>query len=156
MTLNIRFATPDDAETIHRFISDLATYEREPKAVEVTPEILRRQMSALRPPFECLLAEQKREAVGFALFFHNYSTWKGKPGLFVEDIFVPPPLRGNGIGSELLRELARVARDRDCARMEWVVLDWNEPAINFYKSKGAEPLDDWTVFRLTGEALEKL
>jgi GNAT superfamily N-acetyltransferase len=156
MALEIRFATADDSETVHRFISELAAYEREPDAVEATPESLRRQLGSPRPPFECLIAEERGEAVGFALFFHNYSTWRGRPGLFVEDIFVPPPLRGGGVGTALFRELARVARDRGCARMEWMVLDWNDTAVGFYEKIGARPLDEWTVFRLTGAALEKL
>ncbi len=156
MTLKIRFAIPDDAETIHRFISELAAYEREPDAVEVTPEILRRQMMSTKPPFECLIAEENRDPLGFALFFHNYSTWKGKPGLYIEDIYVPPVLRGRGVGNALIRELAQIARARDCGRMEWAVLDWNEPAIEFYRDLGAKPLDDWTIFRVSGEALEKL
>ncbi len=156
MTLKIRFGRPDDAETIHRFISELAAYEREPDAVEVTPEILRRQMMSTKPPFECLIAEENRDPLGFALFFHNYSTWKGKPGLYIEDIYVPPVLRGRGVGNALIRELAQIARARDCGRMEWAVLDWNEPAIEFYKDLGAKSLDDWRIFRVSGEALEKL
>ncbi|MCP4679134.1 MAG: GNAT family N-acetyltransferase [Deltaproteobacteria bacterium] len=157
MKFELRFATSDDAETIHRFISELAEYERDPKAVEVTPEILRRQMMSKRPPFECLVVEEiGASPIGFALFFHNYSTWKGQSGLYIEDIFVSPEYRGNGIGQALIRELASIARDRNCGRMEWAVLDWNEPAIDFYKRHGAKPLEDWTIYRLTGKALEGL
>ncbi|MFN3201108.1 MAG: GNAT family N-acetyltransferase [Bradymonadia bacterium] len=153
---DIRFATPDDAQTIHRFVCELAVYEKEPDAVEVTPEILREQLNSDRPPFECLIAEDGDEPVGMALFFHNYSTWRGKRGLYLEDLYVTPSARGRGFGLALLKALARIARERDCARMEWSVLDWNTPAIEFYEALGAKPMSEWTTFRLTGEALEKL
>ncbi|MCP4600699.1 MAG: GNAT family N-acetyltransferase [Proteobacteria bacterium] len=156
MTLKIRFASEEDAETVHHFISELAAYERMPDAVEATVETLRRQMASRKPPFECLIAEERGKPVGFALFFHNYSTWRGKPGLYIEDIYVPPEFREHGIGNELIKELGCIARDRDCGRMEWAVLDWNKPAIEFYKNLGAEPLKEWIVFRITGKALEDL
>lgn len=156
--IRIRFATPDDAETIHRFVCELAAYEREPDAVEVDPPTLAAQLAAERPPFECLLAEQgpERRPVGFALFFHNYSTWRGRRGLYLEDLYVPPALRGRGIGKALLVRLAAIAVERGCARMEWSVLDWNTPAHGFYRSIGAHPMDAWTVWRLTGAPLAAL
>jgi GNAT superfamily N-acetyltransferase len=154
MPLSIRFATTRDADTIHRFVCQLAEYERQPDAVLATVDDFRRQLQEPRPPFECLLAEREGDgAVGFALFFHSYSTWRGRRGLYLEDLFVPPSLRGQGIGRALLTELARIAVARGCARMEWAVLDWNEPSIGFYRALGAEPLAEWTVYRLTGDAL---
>lgn len=156
MEPEIRFARPDDVEVIHAFIRGLAEYEREPDAVEVTPEELRIQLAAERPPFECLIAEVDGAPVGFAVFFHNYSTWRGRPGLYLEDLFVPPELRGRGYGKALLLSLARIAVERRCARMEWAVLDWNTPAIRFYERLGAVAMDEWTTFRLTGDALAKL
>ncbi|MHC4849481.1 MAG: GNAT family N-acetyltransferase [Planctomycetota bacterium] len=156
MTLHIRSARPDDAETIHAFICGLAEYEREPDAVEVTPTELADQLAQSQPPFECLLAERDGEPVGFALFFMNYSTWRGRPGLYLEDLFVPPELRGDGIGGALLQRLAELTVDRGGARLEWSVLDWNEPAIRFYESLGATALDEWTTWRLTGAALRSL
>lgn len=151
--LNIRFASADDAHTIHELVVLLAEYEREPEAVVCTPDQLREQMQADRPPFECLLAETEGETCGFALFFHNFSTWRGRPGLYLEDLFVRVDRRGRGIGKALLTHLARLAVDRGCARMEWSVLDWNEPAVGFYQALGARPQSDWTTFRLTGEPL---
>jgi GNAT superfamily N-acetyltransferase len=134
----------------------LATYEREPEAVQTTPEQLRAQLSEPAPPFECAIAEYDGRPAGFALFFHNYSTWRGRRGLYLEDLFVVPELRGHGIGRLLLRYLARLACARGCARMEWSVLDWNEPAIGFYRSLGAVPMSEWTVFRVEGPALAAL
>jgi GNAT superfamily N-acetyltransferase len=154
--LTVRFAVPEDADTIHRFIVGLAVYEREPDAVMCTPDILRRQLASERPPFECLLAEEDGEARGFALFFHTYSTWRGSAGVYLEDLFVPEVYRGRGIGKRLLIELARIARDRGCARLEWAVLDWNEPAIGFYKELGAQPIAVWSLYRLTDEPLAAL
>jgi len=161
VNLRIRFAGPEDAGTIHRFICELADYEREPDAVEVDPPTLAAQLSEPRPPFECLIAERAdgagdAEAVGFALFFHNYSTWRGRRGLYLEDLFVPPSLRGHGIGKALLVRLGAIAVERGCGRMEWSVLDWNTPAHGFYRTIGAAPLDEWTTWRLTGEALATL
>ena len=157
--LRIRFATSEDADTLHRFICELAEYEREPNAVKVTPAELREQLGRPRPPFECLLAEDPSaspRAQGFALFFHNYSTWRGRPGLYLEDLYVPPAKRGAGVGVGLLAALARLARARGCARMEWSVLDWNTPAIDFYERLGATPMSEWTTYRLTDDALERL
>jgi GNAT superfamily N-acetyltransferase len=154
--LTIRFAGPDDAATLYDFIHQLAVYEREPDAVEATPESLRFQLSEQQPPFQCLIAEMEGNPVGFALFFHNYSTWRGKRGLYLEDLFVPPEHRRQGVGQALLRELARIARDRDCARMEWAVLNWNQPAIDFYVELDARPLNEWIIFRLTGDDIDAL
>lgn len=156
MPLTVRFATPDDAETLHRFIVALATYERAAEEVRVTPAVLRAQLAERPPPFECLIAEIDGAPAGFALFVKNYSTWLGRPGIWLEDLFVPPELRGRGVGRRLLVELAVVAVARGYGRLEWSVLDWNEPAIGFYRRLGAAPLDDWTVYRLTGEPLAAL
>lgn len=156
MDIRIRVATENDAEAIHKLIRGLAEYEREPHAVEVTPEILRAQMASARPPFECLLAECDGQQAGFALYFQNYSTWKGKPGMYLEDLFVRPEFRGHGLGKALLVRLAQVCVERGYGRFEWAVLDWNEPAIGFYKKLGAVPMNEWTTMRLTGDALVKL
>jgi GNAT superfamily N-acetyltransferase len=155
-TPSIRVATPDDAEILHRLICALAEYEREPDAVEVTPEILREQLAAERPPFECVLAVRDGEALGFALFFESYSTWTGRPGIYLEDLYVVESERGNGTGRALLRRLAEIAVERGCGRLELAALDWNEPAIGFYRRHGAEPMDEWTVYRFAGEALRRL
>lgn len=149
----IRIATPDDAATILRFIRELADYEREPDAVEVTLDTLREQLASARPPFECVIAELAGEPVGFALFFANYSTWRGRAGLYLEDLYVTPEARGSGVGKALLRHLAALAVARGCVRMEWSVLDWNAPAIGFYDSIGASPMSQWTVYRLADGAL---
>ncbi len=154
--MNIRIAGPQDAAVIHRLICMLAEYEREPDAVETTPARLHQQLGMERPPFECLLAEWEGEVVGFALFFHNYSTWRGRQGLYLEDLFVPPEHRRRGVGRALLRALAALAVQRDCARMEWSVLNWNELAHGFYRQLGAVPMEEWTVWRLTGDALHAL
>lgn len=154
--ITLRPARPADAETIFGLIEALAVYEKEPEAVVCTAQELRDQMAQEPPPFECLIAELDGEAAGFALFFHNYSTWRGRRGLYLEDLFVRPEHRKKGIGRRLLSALAAVAVERGCARMEWAVLNWNELAIDFYRSLGAGPLDDWTTFRLTGAPLEAL
>ncbi|MGH7711675.1 MAG: GNAT family N-acetyltransferase [Gemmatimonadaceae bacterium] len=154
--LTIHDATPDDLPTINRMIHGLAEYERLAHECYATEEKLRRTLFGEPRYAECIIARNRTEAVGFALFFHNYSTFEARPGLYLEDLFVLPEHRGRGVGKELLRHLARLAVARDCARFEWAVLDWNEPAIKFYQSLGARPLDDWTVYRLTGEALRTL
>lgn len=157
MDPNVRPARPSDSDTIYRFICELATYEREPDAVEVTSAILRDQLESDNPPFECLIAETiEGEALGFALFFTNYSTWRGRPGIYLEDLYVPEPLRGRGIGLKLLKHLARVAVERNCARLEWAVLNWNQPAIDFYRSVGATPMSEWTTWRLTDLPLRRM
>lgn len=155
MGLSIRFATPRDAELIVSFVRGLAEYEREPEAVEVTAEVLRAQMESPDSPFECLIAEQDGAAAGFALFFRNYSTWRGRPGLFLEDLFVAPAWRRKGIGRALLQRLAAISVQRGYARMEWSVLDWNTPAHEFYRALGATAMDQWTIWRLSGDALAR-
>ena len=152
----IRFATSADATTIFNFIQALAIYEREPDAVEATPASISNQLDSERPPFECLLAEVEKEPRGFALFFHNYSTWRGKKGIYLEDLFVPEHFRGQGIGNLLLASLARIAMERDCPRLEWQVLDWNQTAIDFYESLGTRVMKDWLPCRLTDQDLSKL
>ncbi|MCO4745247.1 MAG: GNAT family N-acetyltransferase [Proteobacteria bacterium] len=154
--LFIRDATAADAATIHRFIVELAVYEKEPDAVEVTPAVLADQLTQERPPFECVIAEADGAPVGFALFFPTYSTWRGAVGMHLEDLYVTPDQRGQGYGRALLAHLAAIAKDRGCARLEWAVLDWNTPAIGFYEALGAAPMSEWTVFRLTRGPLERL
>src|SRR3989454_8820621 len=151
----IRAATVEDTKTIGKLIRGLAEYERLSSEVVLDDDKLEDHLFGPRPFAEVLLAEEAGEAVGFALFFTNYSTFLGKPGIYLEDLFVDPDRRGRGYGKALLAHLARLARDRDCGRVEWAVLDWNAPSIQFYKSLGAVPLDDWIMFRLTGEALER-
>jgi GNAT superfamily N-acetyltransferase len=153
---SIRSATEADVPLILQFIRDLAIYEKLEHKVIATEETVRRTLFG-NPRFaEVVFAEVDGKEVGFALFFHNYSTFLGQPGIYLEDLFVKPESRGRGIGKALLAHLAKLARERGCGRLEWAVLDWNTPSINFYKSLGAVPLSDWIVFRLTGEALEKL
>jgi GNAT superfamily N-acetyltransferase len=146
----------EDVSIILELIRDLATYERAPHEVIATEEQLVDVLFGKRPTAEVLLAFEGNSPVGFALFFHNFSTWLGRPGLYLEDLFVKPEKRGKGYGRALLVELAKIARDRGCGRMEWAVLNWNEPAINFYRAIGAKPMDEWTVFRLTREGITKL
>ncbi len=153
----LRPAREADLDTIIELIHGLAEYEREPDAVRLDPDELRRHLFGPRPYAEVILAETDAgESAGFALFFHNFSTWEGKPGIYLEDLFVRPELRGAGYGKALLAELARLAVERDCARLEWSVLDWNEPSIAFYRNLGALPMDEWTTFRITGDALAQL
>jgi GNAT superfamily N-acetyltransferase len=154
--LEIRAATASDAETIFEFVRALAEYERQPEAVQVDAETLRAQLAGPQPPFECLLAEIDGLASGFALFFHSYSTWRGKRGVWLEDLFVLPAARRQGVGAALLGRVARIARERDCARLEWSVLDWNEPAIRFYEKLGARLLAEWRICRLTDGGLAEL
>jgi GNAT superfamily N-acetyltransferase len=156
MTVTIRPAIEPDAATILRFVRELAEYEREPDAVVATEETLAQALFGPDPAAEALIAEQDGVAVGFALFFHNFSTWTGRRGIYLEDLYVTPDARGSGAGKALLAALAKLAVERGCARFEWAVLDWNEPAIGFYKSLGARPMDEWTVFRLDGDALTRL
>jgi GNAT superfamily N-acetyltransferase len=152
----IRPACVDDISIILQLIRDLAMYERAPDEVVATEEQLVEVLFGDRPVAEVLLAFEGESPVGFAVFFHNFSTWLGRPGLYLEDLFVKPEKRGKGYGRALLVELARMARDRGCGRMEWAVLDWNEPAIKFYRALGAKPMDEWTVFRLTGDEIARL
>jgi GNAT superfamily N-acetyltransferase len=156
MPLSVRAASPDDAETILRFIRGLAEYEREPDAVKATAGGLRAQMTSAAPPFECLIAQHGTDPVGFALFYRSYSTWLGQPLLFLEDFFVEEKYRGRGAGSVLIKRLAQIARERGYRRIEWRVLDWNASAQRFYRAIGAYPIDDWTVWRIEGDELERL
>ena len=151
----IRPATPADVPVLLDFIEQLAEYERLRHACQATREALEATLFGPRPYAEALIAEDETGPVGFALFFHNYSTFLAKPGLYLEDLFVAPAARGAGHGKALLRALAQLAVERGCGRLDWSVLDWNDPAIAFYKSLGAEPQAEWTVFRLTGEALRR-
>ena len=152
----IRSATRTDVPIILQLIRDLATYERAPNDVTATEEQLLRVLFGDKPAAEVRLAFEGDTPVGFAVFFHNFSTWLGRPGLYLEDLFVKPEHRGKGYGRALLVDLAKIARDRGCGRMEWAVLDWNEPAIQFYRKLGAKPNDEWTVFRLTEGGISEL
>jgi len=153
----LRAATEADLDTIIELIQALADYEREPDAVRLDREVLRGHLFGPRPYAEVIFAETDTgDSAGFALFFHNFSTWEGKPGIYLEDLFVRPEFRGHGYGKALLSELARLAVERGCARLEWAVLDWNEPSIQFYKALGAVPMDEWTTYRVTGDALRGL
>ena len=156
MSVQIRPATADDAALVVDLIRGLAEYERLAHECVATEERIRASLFGPRPDAEVVIAEADGRAAGFALFFHNYSTFLARRGLYLEDLFVYPEFRGRGVGRALLRHLARVAVERECGRLEWWVLDWNEPAIRFYHSLGARPMDDWTVFRLTGDALRAL
>jgi GNAT superfamily N-acetyltransferase len=152
----IREATEADVPLILQFIRDLAEYERLADRVTATEEQIRRTLFG-NPRFaEVLIAEEDGAPAGFALFFHNYSTFLGQPGIYLEDLFVREEMRGRGIGKALLARLARIARERGCGRVEWAVLDWNAPSIAFYRSIGAVSLDDWMIMRLTGEAMETM
>jgi GNAT superfamily N-acetyltransferase len=152
----IRHATPADVPVIVQLIRGLAEYERLTHRVTLQePEVHQHLFGSPRYA-EVLLAEDRGAVVGFALFFHNYSTFRGKPGIYLEDLFVIPEARGNGHGKALLRTLAKLAVERDCARLEWSVLNWNAPSIAFYKALGAIPMDEWSVYRLTDDALKQL
>ncbi len=150
----IRFAQEKDTALILYFIKSLAEYEKMLPDVEATEDILKDSLF-VKKQAEVIIGEYKGEAVGFALFFHNFSTFRGKAGLYLEDLFVKPEQRGKGFGKAILKFLAQTAKQRNCPRFEWCCLDWNTPSINFYKSIGAKPLEDWTIFRLTGEELNK-
>jgi GNAT superfamily N-acetyltransferase len=152
----IRPARVEDVPVILELIRDLAMYERAPNEVTAKEEQLVDVLFGERPAAEVLLAFEGKSPVGFAVYFYNFSTWLGRPGLYLEDLFVKPEKRGKGYGRALLIELAKVARERDCGRMEWAVLDWNEPAIKFYRALGAKPMHEWTVFRLTRDGIGRL
>ena len=152
----IRPAGPADVPVILSLIRDLAEYERLSHEVEATEECLRRNLFGERPYAEALIGELRGEPVAFAVYFHNFSTFLGKPGLYLEDLFVKPEARDLGIGRAILRRLARIAVERDCGRLEWSVLDWNKPSLDFYQSIGAQPMREWTLHRMTGENLAAL
>jgi GNAT superfamily N-acetyltransferase len=156
MPLQIRAAIVEDVPLILSFIKELADYERLAHEVVATEELLRRALFGSKPFAEVIIASQGNEPVGFALFFQNFSTFLGLPGIYLEDLFVRPVARGHGVGQRLLIHLARLARERGCGRLEWAVLNWNESAIKFYRGLGAAPKEDWTIFRVTGDALATL
>ncbi|MBS0378275.1 MAG: GNAT family N-acetyltransferase [Proteobacteria bacterium] len=154
--LTIRAAVPGEESLVLRFIRDLAEYERLADQVVATPQDLHKALFGPRPYAEVVFGCLDERPVGFALFFHNFSTFLGKPGIYLEDLFVLPAARGAGVGKALLSHLARLTLERGGARLDWSVLDWNEPSIGFYRTLGAVPLDDWTVFRLSGPGLAQL
>ena len=156
MTIHIRSATKEDVPIVAELIRGLARYEKLENEVVMTEDLLAAGLFGERPYAEVVLAVDEHRPVGFALFFHNFSTFLGRPGIYLEDLFVVPEERGSGVGRALLEHLARLAVDRGCGRLEWAVLDWNRDAIAFYERLGARPNSDWTVFRLTGEALTTL
>lgn len=156
MSVRLRAAAPADVPTILRFVRELAEYEREPDAVKASEADLRRVLFGERPYAEAIIAEEGATPLGFAIFFHSFSTWEGKPGVYLEDLYVTPEARGKGVGKALLERLAAIAVERDCARLEWAVLDWNAPAIGFYRSLGAVAMDEWTVNRVMGDSLRAL
>ncbi len=156
MGISIRKATAGDAAQILEFIRALAAFERAPDAVVATEEGLIRDGFGPHPFFQCLIADYDGEPAGFALYFFNYSTWVGRPGIYVEDLFVLPEFRRRGIGRELLKQVAAIAVENGCQRLQWQVLDWNTPAIDFYRTIGGEFMDEWRTVRLNGEALERL
>ncbi len=152
----IRKGTNEDAVTIYNFIYQLAEYEKLTNEVTTNPSELAKTLFAENTRTHTIIGYYKNKPVGFALYFYNYSTFKGKSGLYLEDLFVIPEMRGKGFGKLLLLELAKIAKDNNCARFEWSVLDWNKPAIDFYKSLGAKPMDEWTVFRLDENGIKNL
>jgi GNAT superfamily N-acetyltransferase len=156
MSLSIRPATPADLPLIAQFIRDLADYEKLAHEVRFDETVLHDKLFGPRPYAEVIIGEIDGAPQGFALFFHNFSTFEGRPGVYLEDLFVRPAARGSGLGKALLARLAAIAVERDCARLEWSVLDWNEPSIGFYKALGARMMDEWTVMRVDGAALSTL
>ncbi|MEO0369232.1 MAG: GNAT family N-acetyltransferase [Pseudomonadota bacterium] len=151
--VNIRAAEQSDSATIMQFVIDLAVYEKEPDQVKATEQDFIDTLFSDTPQAFALIAEADGEPIGFAIYFFSYSTWLGKHGIYLEDLFVVPEARGLGAGKALLQELAKIAVAKNCGRVEWSVLDWNEPSIQFYKAMGAESKDGWTVYRLAGDAL---
>lgn len=156
MTLTIRPAAPGDAATVLRFAQELAEFEREAEAVVATEAMMHEALFGAQPMAEALIAEIGGEAIGCAVFFPTFSTWTGRRGIWLDDLYVTPDARRSGAGKALLRALAGICLDRDCTRFEWSVLDWNAPAVGFYRSIGAEAMDEWTTQRVTGDALVKL
>jgi GNAT superfamily N-acetyltransferase len=156
MTLSIRKATSTDAAVIAGLVRDLAEYEKLLDEARATPADFARELDAPNPVISVLIAEWEGKPAGFALYFFNFSTFVGRQGLYLEDLFVKPELRGHGIGRQLLRELAKIAKSKDCGRMEWAVLDWNEPALGFYQTLDARVMNEWLVHRLTRPEIAKL
>ena len=156
MSVKIRSAVPADLPTILQFIHDLAEYEKAPDEVELSLDDLKDSLFGVNPQVFCLISEVDNETSGFAVWHLNYSTWLGKHGIYLEDLYVDPKFRGLGHGKALLRKLAQICIEKGYKRLQWWVLDWNESAIDFYKSIGAEPMDEWTVFRVSGSSLRKL
>ncbi len=154
--LCIRPAEARDIPLILQLIRELAEYEKAPEQAVATEEDIRRDGFSANPKFRVVIAEWRCDAAGFALFFYNYSTWLGRAGLYLEDLFVRPPFRGKGIGKALITHLAKTAVEENCGRFEWQVLNWNTPAIEFYKSLGARVMDEWSTMRISGEPLRKL
>lgn len=154
--LAVRPAIPGDVPAILRFIKELAEYERAPEEAVATEALLHDALFGPRPACEALIGDVNGVAEGFALFFHNFSTWKGRRGVYLEDLYVTPAARGVGLGKALLSRLAQIAVERGCPRLEWNVLDWNEPALGFYRKLGAEAMTEWTIHRVSGEALKRL
>jgi GNAT superfamily N-acetyltransferase len=154
--LTVRPATPEDVPVILQFVRELAQYERLEQEVIATEERMRHSLFGPRPYAEVLLALVDAQPVGFAMFFHSFSTFLGLPGIYLEDLYVRPEARGHGVGRSLLARLAALTLERGCGRLEWSVLDWNAPSIGFYRSLGAQAMDDWTIFRVTGAALQRL
>ncbi len=152
---SVRSAGETDLPVIVQLIHELAVYEKLENEITSDPERMRRDLFGSKPVAEVLIAEWAGEPVGFALFFQNYSTFLGKPGLYLEDLFVQPAFRGKGLGKSLILKIAALAMERDCGRFEWAVLDWNQPSIEFYKALGAKPMSEWTIFRLSGDELRK-
>ena len=155
MTTLVRPANLNDVDQIMNFIIELAVYEKAEHEVLSSPEHIRDTLFCKNAKAHCLIAEIDGVTVGYAIYFFNYSTWLGKHGIYLEDLYVSQNIRGHGAGKTLLKELAKIAVARDCGRVEWSVLDWNTPAIEFYEALGAKPQDEWTVYRLTGEALSE-
>src|SRR5919107_708312 len=153
---DVREASADDVPLILTLIGELAEYERLSHEVVATEDALQEWLFGEKPVAEVLIAEHRGTAVGFALFFHSFLTFLGRPGIYLEDLYVRPVFRGRGVGKGMLVHLAKLAKERGCGRLEWSVLDWNEPAIGFYKRIGASPVSGWTVYRITGAALEEL
>lgn len=154
MTITVRPAEPSDAKTILHFINELAIYEKEPDAVVNTVAEIEKKLFGEQARAHSVICEQDGEAIGFAVYFFNYSTWLGKHGLYLEDLYVSQDKRGNGAGKGIMKYLANLALEKDCGRFEWVVLDWNIPSIDFYDSIGAEPQNEWIIYRLSGQVLK--
>jgi GNAT superfamily N-acetyltransferase len=152
----IRVAIKEDAPRILQLIKDLAEYERAPLEAKATLEQIEESLFSAHPYAFCHVVEVDRKVVGISIWFLNYSTWLGKPGIYLEDLYIDPAFRGQGFGLALLKELAKICVEREYERLQWWVLDWNEPSIEFYKSLGAVPMDEWTVYRVTGDALKEL